>query len=166
MQTAIHKILYREGWNQEDAKIYCEQGGATQLVALTFDNFYSLLLHIIGKSYQHPEQWEHVGRQYLEFHAKHLRLIRKYALRRSQMIFQNCIYLQNAKESGYQSTKLLAKLTEELQKASFNKDSNSGPTKAGSPGKPKEWACSHCHGNFHTSGSEHCNLPAFKARDA
>jgi hypothetical protein len=61
MQTAIHEILYREGWSQEDAEIYCEQGGATRLITLAFDNFYSLLLHIIGKSYQHPEQWEHVN---------------------------------------------------------------------------------------------------------
>jgi hypothetical protein len=117
-------------------------------------------------SYQHPEQWEHVGQQYLEFHAKNLRLIRKYALRWSQMIFQNYIYLRDAKESGYQSTKLPAKLTEELQNAVFTEVSNKGPTKAGGPGKPKEWACSHCHGNFHTGGSEHCDLAAFKAQDA
>ena len=165
MQTALHEILFHEAWTQEEAEIYCEQGGATWLISLTFDNFYSLLLHIIGKSYKHPEQWDHVGRQHLEFHAKNLRLIRKYALRRSQMIFQNYIYLRDASSSGYQNTKLLAKLTEELQDAVFTDDT-------GTPSKPEtgktktEWACSHCHGNFHEGGHEHCDLVAFKTKEA
>jgi hypothetical protein len=165
MQTALHEILFHEGWTQEEAEIYCEQGGATRLISLTFDNLYSLLLHIIGKSYkQHPEQWDHVGKHHLEFHAKNLRLIRKYALRRSQMIFQNYIYLRDARFSGYQNTKLLAKLTEELQDAVFTDDTGILPQPE--PGKGKVWACSHCHGEFHDGGHEHCDLAAFKTKEA
>jgi hypothetical protein len=153
MQTALHEILFHENWTQEEAEIYCEQGGATPL-----------LLHIIEKSYKHPEQWEHVGRHHLEFHAKNLCLIRKYALRRSQMIFQNYIYLRDARSSGYQNTKLLAKLTEELQDAVFPNDT--GISHKPEPGKGKEWACSHCHGEFHDGGHEHCDLAAFKTKEA
>ena len=161
MQTAMHEILFHEGWTQEDAEIYCEQGGAMRLISLTFDNFYALLLHIIGKSYKHPEQWDHVGKQHLAFHAKNLCLIRKYALRRSQMIFQNYIYLWDARSSGYQSTKLLVKLTEELQDAVFTE---AAPSEAG---KTKtEWACSHCHGDHHAGGHEHCDLTSFKTKEA
>jgi hypothetical protein len=161
MQTAMHEILFHEGWTQEDAEIYCEQGGAMRLISLTFDDFYALLLHIIGKSYKHPEQWDHVGKQHLAFHAKNLRLIRKYALRRSQLIFQNYIYLRDARSSGYQSTKLLAKLTEELQEAVFTE---AVPSEAG---KIKtEWACSHCHGEHHAGGHEHCDLASFKTKEA
>jgi hypothetical protein len=166
MQTAMHEILYHEGWTQEDAEIYCDQGGVTRVVVLTFDNFYSLLLHIIGKSYKHPEQWEHVGRQHLEFPAKNLRLIRKYALRRSQMILQNYIYLRDTKAGGFQSTKLLAKLTEELQDAVFTEDYVVSTPKPANSGKPKEWACSHCHGDSHSGGPEHCDFAAFKTKDA
>jgi hypothetical protein len=167
MQTAIHEIHFHKGWTQEDAEVYCEQGGATRLISLTFDNFYLLLLHIIGKSYKHPEQWDHVGRQHLECHAKNLRLIRKYALRRSQMILQNYIYLRDARSSGYQNTKLLAKLTEELQDAVFTDDTVVPSKQAGPGGKTKtEFACSHCHGDHHTGGPEHCDLAAFKTKEA
>jgi hypothetical protein len=163
MQTAMHEILFHEGWTQEDAEIYCEQGGAMRLVSLTFDNFYALLLHIIGKSSRHPEQWDHVGRQHLAFHTKNLRLIWKYALRRSQLIFQNYIYLRDARSSGYQSTKLPAKLTEELQDAVFT-DTPLVPPEAG---KTRiEYACSHCHGDHHAAGHEQCDLAAFKTKDA
>jgi hypothetical protein len=165
MQMAMHEILFHEGWTQEEAEVYCEQGGAMRLVYLTFNNFYSLLLHIIGKSYKHPEQWDHVGRQHLNFHAKNLRLIRKYTLRRSQMIFQNYIYLRDARSSGYQNTKLLAKLTEELQDAVFTDDTSPPPKTEASKGKT-DWACSHCHGDFHDGGHEHCDLAAYKTKEA
>jgi hypothetical protein len=157
MQTAMHEILFHEGWTQEEAEIYCEQGGATRLFSLIFDNFYSLLLHITGKPYKLLEQWDH---------AKKLRLIWKYALRRSQMIFQNYIYLRNTRSSGYQSTKLIAKLTEELQDAVFTEDTTVPPVTGGASRTKPEWACSHYHGDFHAGGPDHCDLVTSKTKDA
>jgi hypothetical protein len=49
------EVLFAAGWNLDDAKIYCEQGGLTILLTRTYDYFYPMIQQIIGKAYLNPD---------------------------------------------------------------------------------------------------------------
>jgi hypothetical protein len=152
-KTAYLDVLYTAGWTHEDAEIYCEHGGLIIFVATTYDNYCALIQNFLLKAYKHPEHWTERGQPKVDYYARELGLIRKFANRRELMLYRNYTFLRDARASGFQSLKLLGKLTDNLEEQIFA--AHDSETKAK---EPKKWSCTHCHGSFHEGGSAKCVL--------
>jgi hypothetical protein len=156
-KSAYMEILFEAGWTLDDSKVYCEQGGLTLLVTRTYDNFYSLLQHVMGKSFKHPKQWEDIGQQHIAHHVKQLAQIRTFSSRREVMIYRNYAYLRDGQVAvGFQDSKLVAKLKEKIMEALYCPDDE--PRRKKNDDVPKKWNCTHCHGDFHEGRSAQCDL--------
>jgi ribosomal protein L37AE/L43A len=155
-KSAYLEILFASGWTLEDAKIYCEQGGLTILVTRTYDNFYSLLQQVIGKSFKNPKQWDDIGQQHIDHHVKQLAQIRTFSNRREIMLYRKYAYLRDGQAVGFQDSKLVSKLMEKLMDAMYCPNGETKKKKAEEV--PKRWSCTHCHEDFHDGGSAQCDL--------
>jgi hypothetical protein len=161
MNGAIREVLYNAGWTQEDAELYCEAGLLPRIIARTFDFYYALLLNLLAMANRNMDGWEHIGQEHLLHHARQLRIIRRYASKRSQLILHVYVYLRDSHSKGFQDAKLLGAMTVKLQEAVFN------ASKVAPVAKPlKEWSCNHCHGEFHPGGSAQCPLSGVKTKRA
>jgi hypothetical protein len=109
-KSAYLEILFTVRWTLEDAKIYCKQGGLTILVRRTYNNFYSLLQNVIGKSFKNPKQWDDIGQQHIDHHVKQLAQMRTFSNRREIMLYRNYAYLRDGQAVGFQDSKLVSKL--------------------------------------------------------
>jgi hypothetical protein len=160
LTAAFTEILITAGWNVEDAAVYCKSGGLVILVTRTLDDYCALLLFLVYKTLQQPENWDRVSKIYANHHAKKLAMIRLLARRREYMLLRNYVYLRNARAVNFQSLSIVTKLTEQ---ALFPNSFMAGDKEKKNP---KKWDCTHCHGKFHTGGSAKCDLADYTTKTA
>jgi hypothetical protein len=130
------------------------------MVASTYDNFYALVLHVIGKAYKHPDRWRQVGQIRFDYWAKKASLIRKFAMNREVLLYRNYVFLQDLRASNFQDTGLTMKLTESMMDLMLEKTD-----RVPDEGKTRH-KCTHCHGEFHVGGSAQCPLKEMKTKTA
>jgi hypothetical protein len=151
MTAAFVEVLLAAGWAHEDAKIYCKSGGLAILVTRTLDDYCALLLFLVYKVLNHPENWDRVSQVYANFHSRKLGMIRRLARRREYLLYRNYTYLRDARALNFQDLSIVTKIMEQ------NLDEVLAPENDKDK-KPKKWDCTYCHEKFHTGGSAKCDL--------
>jgi hypothetical protein len=111
-----------------------------------------------------PTRFKDFTLLHVNHHARHLRQIRMYATRRSQMILRTYTYLRDAHAKGYINIKLVGIVTQKLQDMTQTLADQQALLADQKP--PKDWACNHCHSELHEGGMVTCPLTDFKAKIA
>jgi hypothetical protein len=66
------------------------------VVTRTYDNFYALTQHIVGKPFRHPDRWAEIGQPRVDHHASQLGpQFRTFSHRREVLLCRNYTYLRN-----------------------------------------------------------------------
>jgi hypothetical protein len=165
MRSRMLDTLYHAGWEIHEALLFYQIGLLPNVVRLTMEHYYELFLHLRTLGTTRPETWDTLGFVHTNHHAEKLRVIRYNASSRAQMILQNYIYLRDARERDFSSNSLTGAITNALQEQIHELEASmEAPSKVTSN---PQWACAHCHADFHDGGQLKCQLkdvPSRKAR--
>jgi hypothetical protein len=167
-EAGIQEILYAQGWAKDDVDLYVASSLLPRITQRLLALCYELYLHF-QKLIAHnpdPEHFKAFTMLHVEFHAKQLRQIRLYAVRRSQMILRSYTYLRDAKAKGFTDIRLVGQVTQKLQDMTRQLTDLQSNIERPPPRPSKEWSCAHCHSELHTGGMAACPLNDFKAKVA
>jgi hypothetical protein len=166
-EASIQEILFTQGWAQADVDLYVSSGLLPRIVQRLLAMYYELYLHFQRMVVQNPdpEHFKTFTMLHIQHHARQLRQIRLYAVRRGTMILRSYTYMRDAKAKGFTDVKLISLITNKLQELTHQLSEarlHDGPATS----KTKEWACSHCHSELHGGGPNACTLKDFKTKVA
>jgi hypothetical protein len=169
-EASIQEIIYAQGWSKDDVDLYVASGLLPRITQRLLSLYYELYLHF-QKLIAHnpePEHFKMYTMLHVEYHARQLRHIRMYAVRRSQMILRSYTYLLDAKAKGFTDIRLVGQVTQKLQNMTRQLTDIQSHMDSSAPKPSKEWACAHCHDSelLHTGGMAACPLTDFKAKVA
>jgi beta-glucosidase-like glycosyl hydrolase len=167
-EAGIQEILYAQGWVKDDVDLYVASGLLPRITQRLLSLYYELYLHF-QKLIAHnpePEHFKEFTMLHVEYHAKQLRHIRLYAVRRSQMLLRSYTYLRDAKAKGFTDIRLIGQVTQKLQDMTKHFTELQTVIERPTSKTPREWACAHCHSELHTGGMAACPLSDFKAKVA
>jgi hypothetical protein len=162
-EASLQEILYGQGWSKEDVELFIALGLLPRIVQRLIALYYEMYLHFqrLVVRDPDPDHFKDFILLHIEYHARQLRQIRMYAVRRSQMIFRSYTYLRDAKAKGFTDIRLIGIITQKLQELT-----RGHPGSEARPIKAKEWACNHCHSEIHDGGPAVCPLKDVKAKAA
>jgi hypothetical protein len=147
-----------------EALLYYQIGLLPNVVRLTMEHYYELFLHLRTLGTTRPETWDTMGSVHTNHHSEKLRIIRYNASSRAQMILQNYIYLRDTREKDFSSNSLTGAITMALQEQIHDLEVSmeAPPKQISNP----QWACAHCHSDFHDGGQLECPLKDVPTRKA
>jgi hypothetical protein len=159
-KQAIAEILRNACWSEEHIKAYLESGGIVRLIERSMQYWLQLLLHL--KNMHKPtEDWNDRVQIHVDYHAKQLALIRKYAANRSQMVLRVYTYLRDEAAQGFKSLKLLTKITDHVQTRLLESKMTALTNRDN--GTISKDQCAHCHTtSIHKGGQPECVLKPWK----
>jgi hypothetical protein len=166
-EASIQEILYSEGWARDNVDQYVSTGLLPRIVQRLLAIYYEIYLHFQRLVVQNPDpdHFKTYTMLHVEYHARQLRHIRMYAVRRSGMLLRSYTYLRDAKSKGFTNVKLIGAVTHKLQEMTSLISDAQLLDRAGGK-KIKDWACTHCHSDLHEGGSNLCVLKDFKTKTA
>jgi hypothetical protein len=165
-EASIQEILFTQGWAKDDVEMYVSSGRLPRIVQRLLSLYYELNMHFQKLITQNldPAHFKEFTLLHVKYHARQLRQIRLYAVRRSHVILRSYTYLRDAKAKRFNDIRLVAEITQKLQDLTRHLTELNVEKPAAK--LPKEWACAHCHSELHTGGMAACPMIGFKAKTA
>jgi hypothetical protein len=116
-EASILELLYSKGWARDDVDQYVITGLLPRIVQRLLAIYYEIYLHFQRLVVQNPDpdHFQTYTMLHVEYHARQLRYIRMYAVRRSGMLLRSYTYLRDAKSKGFTDVKLIGTVTNKLQ---------------------------------------------------
>jgi predicted RNA-binding Zn-ribbon protein involved in translation (DUF1610 family) len=153
----MRAILTADGWDSTSVSSWINNSYATVMLHRTYNQYEGLLKR--AASIAHDETWDE-AKEFLQYHAKKLAVIRKQNSTRLGLILDNYIYMRDSASASFDSLQYHKVVTKTIrQELAVVKEELAALAAAGHAKTPtKKVKCTKCGSDLHTGSVFKCPM--------